>query len=135
ASRLDRCVRWCQRNRWIAAFLVALLLGAIGSAWQAIRATSAERTARHAEASARAERDRAETEAEISRAVNAFLQEDILGQAGAENQARIDRRPDPDLKVVTALDYAAETIGTRFATRPLVEAAIRQTIGDAYLDL
>ena len=39
---------------------------------------------------------------------------------------------DPDLKVRTALDRAAATIGDRFTGQPLVEASIRQTIGETY---
>jgi tetratricopeptide (TPR) repeat protein len=135
ASAAERCLRWSRRNPWIAAFLIALVLGVIGSTGQALRATLAERSARDSEATDRRERDRAETEAEISQAVNAFLREDVLGQASAENQARIDRKLDPDLKVCTALDNASETIGNGFAGRPIVEAAIRLTIGEAYLDL
>ncbi len=59
-SGAERIVRWCKRNRWASAFLLALGLGAIASAWQAIRATSAEHAARRAEGTARSERDRAE---------------------------------------------------------------------------
>ncbi len=78
--------------------------------------------------------NRAELEAETAQTVNDFLRE-VLGQATATNQARIDRRPDPNLKIRAALDYAAETIGERFGRRPLVEAATRLTIGEDYLDL
>jgi serine/threonine protein kinase len=53
ASVPERLVRWCRRNPWAAAFLVALFCGTIGSLWQAIRATRAE-------AAARTDRDRAE---------------------------------------------------------------------------
>ena len=59
-SPAERVVRWCKRNRWASAFLLALGLGVIASGWQAIRATSAERAARQAEATIRNERDRAE---------------------------------------------------------------------------
>ena len=34
-----------------------------------------------------------------------------------------------------ALDRAAACIGNRFAGEPLLEAAVRHTIGDTYLDL
>jgi tRNA A-37 threonylcarbamoyl transferase component Bud32/tetratricopeptide (TPR) repeat protein len=52
ASRLERGLRWCRRNPWVAAFLVAIVLGAIASAKLAVRA-------RLAESATRAERDRA----------------------------------------------------------------------------
>jgi serine/threonine protein kinase len=56
----ERLIRWCKRNRWASAFLLALGIGIVASGWQAIRATSAERLARRAEATTRNERDRAE---------------------------------------------------------------------------
>jgi len=135
ASRPERVVRWCRRNPWVAAFLAALGLGVIGSTWQAVRATSAERAARLAEATTRKERDRAESEAEIARAVNEFLNKDVLAQASAINQATRDTKPDPDLKVRTALDRAAGKIGEKFTNQPLVEASIRRTIGETYQQL
>ena len=56
-------------------------------------------------------------------------------QASAYGQFQFKASPDPDLKVRTALDRAAEKIETRFANQPAVEAAIRQVIGTAYLEL
>jgi serine/threonine protein kinase len=81
------------------------------------------------------ERSRADSEAATSRAVNNFLQNDLLAQASASAQARPDIKPDPDLKVRTALDRAAARIAGKFGGQPLVEASIRQTIGDTYIDL
>ena len=81
------------------------------------------------------ERDRANREAEIAKAVNDFLQNDLLAQAGASSQARPNTKPDPDLKVRTALDRAAAGIEGKFAAQPLVEASIRHTIGKTYKDL
>src|ERR1017187_3522361 len=42
---------------------------------------------------------------------------------------------DPDLKVRTALDRAATRIEGKFAGKPEVEAAIRDTVGQTYVDL
>ena len=95
----------------MAALLVA---SAVVSTWMALRAS------------------RAEAEAV---AVNDFLRNDVLAQAGASTQARADTKPDPDLKVRTALDRAAAGIQGKFPDQPLVEASIRQTIGDTYEDL
>jgi len=81
------------------------------------------------------ERRRADNEAATATAVNNFLQSDLLAQASASVQARPDVKPDPDLSVRTALDRAAARIVGKFDNQPLVEASIRQTIGDAYLDL
>ena len=81
------------------------------------------------------ERDRANREADVAKAVNEFLRNDLLAQASANQQARPDNKPDPDLKVRTALDRAAVGIDGKFDKEPLVEAAIRQTIGATYRDL
>jgi len=78
---------------------------------------------------------RAKTEAAISQAVRDFLQSDLLAQSSAQQQATPDSKPDPDLKVRTALDRAAAHVTERFRGQPLVEASVRQTIGAAYRDL
>ena len=98
----------------LAAVFVVLLGGIAVSTWMAVRASRAEAEAR---------------------AVNDFLQNDLLAQAGANGQAQPNRKPDPDLKVRTALDRAASGITQKFNNQPLVEASIRQTIGNAYDDL
>ncbi len=63
-SAAERGWRWCRRNRLVASLLAAvalvLVLGAILSTWQAVRATQAEAQARNNEAKASQERDRAE---------------------------------------------------------------------------
>ena len=51
------------------------------------------------------------------------------------NQAGPSTKPDPDLKVRTALDRAAARIAGKFDKQPEVEAAIRDTIGQTYFDL
>ncbi len=78
---------------------------------------------------------RANKEAATSRAISDFLQNDLLAQASAANQARPNNKPDPDLKVRTALDRAAARIAGRFDKQPEVEAAIRDTMGQTYTDL
>jgi eukaryotic-like serine/threonine-protein kinase len=81
------------------------------------------------------ERDRAVRAEQIAKAVNDFLQDDLLAQAGARAQANTRSQPDPDLKVQTALSRAAARISGKFDSQPAVEAAIRRTIGLAYFDL
>jgi tetratricopeptide (TPR) repeat protein/predicted Ser/Thr protein kinase len=147
----------------VAAVFVALAAGTIVSTWQALRARAAQRVAVAAEQRVIEERDtatrernralaadaqsqqernqaiaekhRADNEAAIETAVSEFLRRDLLAQASAKSQSRPDIKPDPDLKVRTALDRAAVRIGSTFAGKPLVEASIRQTIGTAYQDL
>ena len=97
-----------------AAVLAVLVAGVIVSTREAVRARRAEQTAQ---------------------AVNDFLQNDLLAQASVATQASPNTKPDPDLKVRTALDRAAAKIGDRFAKQPLVEASIRETIAHTYRDL
>lgn len=78
---------------------------------------------------------RADKEAAVAEAVDSFLQNDVLAQASADNQAGPNAKPDPDLKVRTALDRAAVRIAGKFDKQPEVEAAIRYTMGQTYLDL
>ena len=112
----------------VAAVFVVLIAGIIASTWEAARARRAEQAARTAEQAAR-------IESATAKAVSDFLQNDLLAQASANSQSRPDTQPDPDLKVRTALDRAAARISGKFNEQPMVEAAIRQTIGSTYVDL
>jgi len=78
---------------------------------------------------------RANREAEVAEAVSNFLRNDVLAQASADKQASPNTKPDPNLKVRTALDRAAVRIEGKFTGQAEVEAAIRGTIGQTYLDL
>jgi len=78
---------------------------------------------------------RANREAAAAQAVNDFLQNDLLAQASAANQSGPSAKPDPHLEVRTALDRAAARIAGKFDRQPEVEAAIRDTIGQTYMDL
>jgi len=115
--------------------LLSLTGGIIATLQQARRAKRERERAESSLLRANRERARADSEAATARAVNDFLQNDLLAQASATVQARPDIKPDPDLKVRTALDRAAARIAGQFDALPLVEASIRQTIGDTYVDL
>jgi tetratricopeptide (TPR) repeat protein len=78
---------------------------------------------------------RADREAAVSRAVSDFLQNDLLAQANLAMQTGPNTKPDPDLKVRTALDRAAARIGGKFNRQPEVDAAIRDTMGETYRSL
>ena len=136
---MGRFRRWCRRNPWVAGLsatvVATLVVGTVVSTILMVRARHAEFEAGSAAEAARKDRDRAESQAAISKAVNDFLQKDLLAQASTYSQFKLNTQPDPDLKVRTALDRAAEHIGDRFAGQPLVEASIRQTIGGAYIEL
>ena len=103
------------------AFILVLILAAGISIWQSVRATD--------------QRDRADAETAVAQAINDFLRNDVLAQASAASQSGPSAKPDPDLKVRTALDRAAQRIAGKFDRQPEVEAAIRDTMGQTYLDL
>jgi hypothetical protein len=73
----------------VAVVFIVLVAGVVASTWEAVRARKAER--------------KAHQQSEMAQAVNDFLQKDLLAQASAYNQSK----PDPDLKVRTAVDRAA----------------------------
>lgn len=81
------------------------------------------------------ERDRADRNAEISQAVNDFLREDLLSEVDPGVQIRPGQAFISNITVAKALDRAAEKVGTRFKDKPVIEAAIRHTIGKSYLGL
>ena len=81
-----------------------------------------------------AEKERADEQSAAAKAISDFLQNDLLRQASLVEQGP-NNRPDPDLKVRTALDRAAARIPGKFDGQPLVEASIRQAIGTTYLNL
>jgi hypothetical protein len=78
------------------------------------------------------QRDRADAETAVAKAVNQFLQDDLLSQANPESQNGAESKLDPDIKARTLLDRAAAQAGIRFAQQPLVESEIQHTIGKAY---
>jgi len=81
------------------------------------------------------ERERADRETAVSQAVSDFLQNDVLAQASAAKQSGPTIKPDLHLEVRTALERAAARIAGKFDSQPAVEAAIRDTIGQTYMDL
>lgn len=99
------------------------------------RAVSAEAEAVRQRNQAVSEKRRADGEAATAKAVSDFLRSDLLGQADLNNQAGPNTKPDPDITVRKAMDRAAAAVGRKFGHQPLVEAAVRQTIGNAYLDM
>ncbi|HVN20188.1 MAG TPA: serine/threonine-protein kinase [Dongiaceae bacterium] len=103
-----------------AVFLV-LVAGVLTSTWEAVLARRAE--------------GRAQKEAASAQAVNDFLQNDLLAQASASTQSGPGTKPDPDLKVRTALDRTAARIAGKFEKQPEIEAAIRDTMGRTYFGL
>src|SRR5262249_8848702 len=110
----------------LSGFVLLLIVGAVVSAWQAARATSAEhqaikdRDAKEAALQAEAEHSRRAEEAKrrageesaIANSVNEFLQ-DLLGHAYA-GRLFGDVPRNPKLTVREVLDQAAENIDSKF---------------------
>jgi serine/threonine protein kinase len=92
------------------------------------RALAAERRAKDSMTLAQEQRANAEHQAEIRQEVSRFLNEDILASASPEVRGR-------ETTVVDAIDAASVVINDRFSDAPLVEAAVRQTIGRTYMSL
>ncbi len=143
-SATYRFRKFARRNKVLLAttttVAAALVLGLIGTTWQSVRATRAERKAVENEQRAIAERDEkekarereaeqrrlAETaqqtaseEAAVAKAVNEFLKDDLLGLAGAGAQFEAGLTPDPDLKLSTLLDRALTKVNERFGEQPV----------------
>ncbi len=118
-GRFGRAVRWTRRNPGTAAAL------GLGAALVLLLAVGGPLVAFRLERSRRAAADAAATSAELT----CFFQDDLLAQASP------DQQPDRELRLRTVLDRAAARIGERFRDRPLVEASIRQTLGETYLAL
>ena len=122
----------------VMAFVLLLIAGTTVSAWQAVRATAerdAKEEARQAEAAQRRQaveaKQRADEEAAIAKAVNEFLQQDLLGQADIGNQPAGAAR-NKNITVRELLDRAADRINAKFKGQERTEAAIRLTMGTAY---
>jgi tetratricopeptide (TPR) repeat protein len=134
-----RLRKYARRNRraLVTAGIVAAALVAASavSTTQAVRAWDAQHQAEADRDRAEAAERRAATEASIAQAVNEFLQADLLGQAAGALPPDREVGSNLHLTVKEALDRAAARIGQRFRDQPLVEAAIRTTMGGAYNDL
>jgi tetratricopeptide (TPR) repeat protein len=136
-----------------ALVTTALVLGLIGTSWQAVRALRAESAALvekdvkelalHAEEIQReiAEQARQESqkaaedarrEAAVSQALNEFLIQDLLGMADAAKQVEGRLSADPDVRLSTLLDRAANLSESRFIENPEVQATVHFTIAEAY---
>jgi serine/threonine protein kinase len=132
-SLVQRLRKWSWRHRAVVtsavvSLLALLALVVVGLAWSNVR-ISEERDRKDEALRAK------EQEAAVTRAVNEFLQKDLLGQADIANQAPALGGPaerNPNVTVRELLDRAAKTIKERFGGQPRTEAALRLTIGDAY---
>jgi len=125
-STTYRVAKFVRRNR--PAVLAALLVFAVLVGGVAVTSIALHRAvvARRAETQ---QREEAQHQAAIAQAINDFLNNDLL--AAADPNYTADRA----ITVREVLDTASERIEGRFADEPLVEAAIRSTLGTAYYRL
>jgi tetratricopeptide (TPR) repeat protein len=158
-GRTYRLRKFARRNRGAVSaaglLLLSLVAGLVGTSWGLVRTERAraaevvERTAaeaarvretERADAEARAlreaavQRDRAveaekqaRLEADTATAIRRFLQHDLLQAANPADRSE----GDADLKMRDVLRRAARSIPGRFLDQPLVEAAVRTTLGNA----
>ncbi len=94
-------------------FAILLIFSLIAISWQADIASK--------------ERDNAKVEAKKAEEVNSFLQ----GMLSSVDPSEIGR----DVKVYDILDKAAEDIETNLKDQPEVEASLRSTLGNTYMNL
>jgi serine/threonine protein kinase len=124
--------KFAYKHRKVLGVAVAFVLLLVGtsavSIWQALRASDQRDKAV-------AQKERADEEADTSAAVSDFLINDLLNQAGSKAQAQRKFQPDPNLTIRQALDRAAAAVSDKFRDRPKLEATIRRTLGDAYLQV
>jgi tetratricopeptide (TPR) repeat protein/tRNA A-37 threonylcarbamoyl transferase component Bud32 len=125
-----RARRWVGRHRTlVTTAAVALLVVTVSLTVATVLLQAANRREHEA-------LQKAEQQAAIATAVNDFLQKDLLGQADIGQQmVGPGGERDPDVKVRTLLDRAANSIEGKFTNQPLTEAAIRLTMGNAYREL
>jgi tetratricopeptide (TPR) repeat protein len=120
--RLRKMARRHRRALVTAGVVGAALVAATAvSTWQAVKARDAER--------------RATTEAAIARALNDFFQQDVLLQVNSAPEAEVEFGGSRNITLRETLLRAATRIDQQFHDQPLVEAAIRKTIGDALMSV
>lgn len=117
--------KFANRNRVLvgAAGAIALVL-TVATVISSLAAVGQARAARLAEQ----RRIEAERQTAVARAINDFLNGDLLGAIDPDRQGR-------DVTMLEVLDAAAANVKDRFEDEPLVEAEIRYTIGNCYMNL
>ena len=121
-----RARRWVRRHRTAAGAAAALLVAALAVAGVGLVVLGQKNR------EIAAERNAARDAAGESQAVNAFLTEDLLGQADPDANSR-----DKKVTVDELLSRAAKKIdgNAKFADNPQAEATLRLTIGKTYFNL
>ena len=103
------------RRLGLIAAVVALSIGMVGSGWMYAKSRRAQFAA--------------EAEAERTRAVSAFLTQDVFASISATD------RPVKGLSVRELLDAAAVDVNTRFERDPEINASVHEALGRSYIAL
>ncbi len=129
ATTLYQLRKFALRNKplfgGVVVAFAALLVCVVGTTALTFRATRERNRALDAERVAEERRAEAEAQAAIARAVNDFLNDDLLAAARPEELGR-------DATVRQVVDKAAEVVSERFRDQPLVAANIHLTLGSTY---
>jgi serine/threonine protein kinase len=139
-SNFYRFQKAIRRHRLVfaaaAAISAALILGAVVSTWQAVRARRAEREqirlrteAQEARAKAETGEQKAQTESAKNLQTAQFLRDMLRGVGPSVALGR------DTTMLREILDKTAERISNDLANQPEVEAELRHTIGNIYFDL
>ncbi|UCE58992.1 MAG: serine/threonine protein kinase [Phycisphaerales bacterium] len=139
ATTMYQLRKFARRNKALVggtlATFLALLAGVIGISFQAVRLARERDNAKRAEHVAQQQRDEAEAQraeaqrqTAMAKAVDNFLNKDLLAAANPMEMGR-------DVTVREVLDKAAATVDDRFSDQPLVEAAVHKTLGTTYVSL
>ena len=130
---LSKLVRRHQLAFAAAAIVAFTLLGGIlVSSWYAVRSARAERATENERRLEEVERAKAQEAEAESKAVNDFLQQDLLHQANTDIQADEGLKANPNITLRQVVDRAAASLGNRFTNQPLVEASIQMTLAGIY---
>jgi serine/threonine protein kinase/Tfp pilus assembly protein PilF len=131
-SRAYQLRKFVRRNRGpvaaVSGLVVVLLSGVVATTYQARQATLGRALAEEREARAVAAEARARDEAETAEQINRF----ITGLFGAINPEQAQGR-EPTIRDL--VDGASRDIQGQFVDRPLVESAVRRTLGTTYRGL
>ncbi|MEE9297146.1 MAG: serine/threonine-protein kinase [Phycisphaerae bacterium] len=127
-----RVKKFVRRNRGVvvavSVVLVVLIAGISGTTLALLDANEARALAEDRRKEAEAGREEASRQANISRGINDFLNDDLLGAVAPEEQGR-------EVLMREVLDAASKAIEGKFPDGPLIEASIRLTLGNTYRSL
>ena len=123
----ERSWRWCRRNPWAAAFLVALVFGVIGLGTTVGMQVRANRLLKEANGATDAALHEAEESRKQAEEVSTFLVDAF-------------RRPDPahdgrQVKVIDLLDQARDKLNQSVTGTPMIKGALLDALGRTYSGL